>query len=279
MSVHAMDQADNESDDPYRVLGVDPGASEETIKRAYRRLARAHHPDLHPNDARATEKFKRIAAAFEQLRDPARRRAHAQARHRVSRGHVPQRFTVAVENAIERAQSYIERLVIPAYCEHWRGAGAEAAARMWRDLDALRDTRFLANAQPGFLGRHRASRLLRNVVVVMDLTPAATISMRHRTYTGQWQIVVLPWALHYHGFRDDAEIDDAVLRILLSQYATILAAGRFPPPATHVAWDRILDQACRLDDAHVFHQRLQAAGLALLFAVVFTLIYSGYQNW
>ena len=41
-------------DDPYKVLGLSPGASQEEIKRAYRQKVKEYHPDLHPNDPSAT---------------------------------------------------------------------------------------------------------------------------------------------------------------------------------------------------------------------------------
>lgn len=60
----------------YAVLGVNPDASPDEIRGAYRRAARASHPDLHPGDASAAERFKRVQVAYEVLGDPARRAAY-----------------------------------------------------------------------------------------------------------------------------------------------------------------------------------------------------------
>jgi curved DNA-binding protein len=62
----------NDYKDYYATLGVAKNASPEELKKAYRRLAREHHPDLHPekNKARAGEKFKEINEAYEVLSDP-----------------------------------------------------------------------------------------------------------------------------------------------------------------------------------------------------------------
>lgn len=56
--------------DPYQVLGVSPDASDEEIKKAYRRLAKKYHPDLNPNDAEAAKKMQEINAAYEQIQNP-----------------------------------------------------------------------------------------------------------------------------------------------------------------------------------------------------------------
>ncbi len=62
--------------DYYEVLGVERGASEEEIKKAYRRLARKYHPDVNKDDPQAEEKFKEINEAHEVLSDPQKRAAY-----------------------------------------------------------------------------------------------------------------------------------------------------------------------------------------------------------
>lgn len=59
--------------DYYEVLGLDRGASADEIKRAYRRLARQHHPDVNPNNSEAENLFKEINEAYEVLSDPDKR--------------------------------------------------------------------------------------------------------------------------------------------------------------------------------------------------------------
>lgn len=56
--------------DPYKVLGVSPNASDEEIKTAYRKLAKKYHPDRNPGDQEAAKKMQEINAAYEQIKDP-----------------------------------------------------------------------------------------------------------------------------------------------------------------------------------------------------------------
>lgn len=62
-----------DSDDFYRVLGVDRKADEKEIKRAYRHLARKYHPDVNPGDRSASERFQKINQAYEVLSDAGKR--------------------------------------------------------------------------------------------------------------------------------------------------------------------------------------------------------------
>jgi molecular chaperone DnaJ len=62
--------------DLYQVLGVDRGASQDDIRRAYRRLAREHHPDVNDGDPGAEQRFKEINLAYQTLSDPGRRRQY-----------------------------------------------------------------------------------------------------------------------------------------------------------------------------------------------------------
>jgi DnaJ-class molecular chaperone len=95
-------------EDPYTVLGVPRDASQDDIRAAYRKLAKQHHPDLNPGNAKAEEKFKEISAANALLSDP-------ETRGKFDRGEID-------ASGQERAPQY-------SYREHAEGARGRRYSR------------------------------------------------------------------------------------------------------------------------------------------------------
>ena len=62
--------------DYYKILDVDRGADEKSLRSAFRKLARKHHPDINPGDHQAEERFKEINEAYEVLSDPEKRKLY-----------------------------------------------------------------------------------------------------------------------------------------------------------------------------------------------------------
>lgn len=75
-----MSPADWVNKDFYKVLGVSSDASAEDIKKAYRKLARDNHPDSHPGDKNAEDRFKSISEAYSVLSDPEKRKEYDEQR-------------------------------------------------------------------------------------------------------------------------------------------------------------------------------------------------------
>ncbi len=115
------------SEDPYSVLGVSKTASQDEIKKAYRRIAKECHPDLKPGDAAAEARFKAAASAYDLLKDP-------ETRARFDRGEID-------ASGQERAQQQYYRQYSEAAGNPYRraqagGAGQEAGFEDMSDIFA-----------------------------------------------------------------------------------------------------------------------------------------------
>jgi molecular chaperone DnaJ len=75
-----VNNADWANKDFYKVLGVTKDADQAAIKKAYRKLARANHPDSHPGDAAAEERFKKVAEAYDVVGDAEKRKQYDEMR-------------------------------------------------------------------------------------------------------------------------------------------------------------------------------------------------------
>ena len=75
-----------ERKDYYKILGIDKNADENTIKKAYRKLAKKYHPDMNPGDKEAEAKFKEATEAYGVLSDPDKRRQYDQFGHAAFEG-------------------------------------------------------------------------------------------------------------------------------------------------------------------------------------------------
>lgn len=126
-------------DDPYKTLGVSRDASQDDIRRAYRNLAKQHHPDLNPGNTAAEERFKAVSAANILLSDP------------VKRGQFDRGEIDAAGQAQPPQPSYRDY----AEGEPGRRYGSTAQAGGWtaEDLNDMFGAMFNEGRHPG--GKHR----------------------------------------------------------------------------------------------------------------------------
>ena len=97
--------------DPYEALGLTKAATADEIKKAYRKLVRTSHPDLHPDDPQAESRFKAISSAYDLLKDPETRARFDAGEIDASGAERPQRqyyrdFTDAPRNAYQQRQGF-----------------------------------------------------------------------------------------------------------------------------------------------------------------------------
>jgi DnaJ-class molecular chaperone len=113
-----------EKRDYYEVLGVPKNADADTLKKAYRTLAKKYHPDMHPGDKDAEEKFKEASEAYAVLSDPEKRKQYDQFGH------------AAFETALVEAAS----IIIPPISATFSAIFSAAVAAVW----AISSATFLA---------------------------------------------------------------------------------------------------------------------------------------
>ncbi len=146
--------------EPYAALGLSSAATADEIKQAYRKLARAHHPDLHPDDATAEARFKDISAAYGFLKDPATRARYDAGEIDASGSEQPPRqyyrdFADTPGNAYRARQGFQSPFGaedpgdIFAEILRQRGRGAEGFATPGRDLRFSLDVPFLHAVRGG----------------------------------------------------------------------------------------------------------------------------------
>ena len=128
-------------DDPYRVLGLTPDATDEEVKRAYRQLAKKYHPDMNPGDAYAAQKMNESTAAYDQIKNPPQQTTYRTQytdpfagwqRQREERGAQPE--------ALRRAQAYLQQRQYAAALNILQSVPEQERTAQWYYFAAIANT-------------------------------------------------------------------------------------------------------------------------------------------
>lgn len=200
------------------MLGLEPGASDAQIKKAYRALARRYHPDV-SKEPDAERRFKEVGAAFEALQDP---RTRARWSADGERGGPTQEELAIFTDAVERAELIWFRVLLPSAFSV-RGPAERVAALSRGFLEGTLEDgeRWPATTW----GRWRAQRWARRVDVLIEYRPTGRPSMAlPRAGGAGWQIVLGARTFWQAGVRDPEQLDPAVFEHLSGQLLSVLAS-------------------------------------------------------
>lgn len=139
-------------EDPYKILGVSPNASDEEIKRAYRRLAKQYHPDRNPGDREAARKMQEVNAAYEQIKNPDKGRAGYGGYGNYQSRSSDDRYLTAANNYIRfgRYQEAINTLnAATERGARWYYLSAVAHSGLGNQVTALEHIRRAVSMEPG----------------------------------------------------------------------------------------------------------------------------------
>lgn len=228
------------SADLYAVLGLSRGASAKDIKSAYRRLAREHHPDLNPGDPKAGERFKRVAAAYEVLSDPALRRRYDRT-GRTGPGEArPSEATAQFVRAFQASVDQMGRLfqeeILPRYIDaYFRGQGVALVRQILHDVEQYALLKRLGGPDPSDWARSLAAYTTATCVIrprmafVVDDNGRPVLGrafqditvVRGRIALG-WRLQLFVGSFHRAGHTDPTQLDMAVLQVIARETVRLL---------------------------------------------------------
>ncbi len=289
-------------DDPYAILGVKRDATPADIKKAYRKAAKATHPDLNPGDAGAADRFKRVQAAYELLSDPVKRRRHdrdgpepsAQQRRRRRAAPPPPyqpavaaAYSRAVLEAADRMRKLLVEELLPRYVDqHYRGAGAELVWQLLDDIEQYRLLGRLSSPEPSSgarrLARHTAERARVDVrpISVQDRgrpvlgRAMQSVEVVRGQMTFVWRIQLFAGSFFEVGHRQVDQLDMPVLQVLGTELVRILEAT-IPQEVRPLENRELLLPRPTLAEARaadLTHRLRRLGGVAFVIAVILALL-------
>ena len=278
--------------DPYSTLGVSPDADARAIKHAFRGLARRFHPDLNPDNPDAERQFKQVAAAYEVLGHPVRRRQYDAYRARAastrggstgpgsSTNPAASAFVQAFIEGLDRARVVFFDALLPRYLEaYMMGQGYELVYRLVNDLEQHEFMDIMNRPKPSFSARTRIGHIQRECPTFVE--SGACVDPLGRIVLGQLtrvqlrgldyrRVTLYAGSFYAQGRTDTDDLAAGILPVLIREYARYLEhnlSEAFRPLATRAVDPNAplpltLKQARARDIRHVTLQVLWRLGLA-----------------
>ncbi len=239
---------------PYALLELEPGASEEEVRRAWKRLARVHHPDLNPDDPGAAERFKRIRAAYDALLSG---ELGAELRARS----MDEAWVDAVAWMVRvRQREVLEELLPRMVSCYGRGAALAWALGRAEDLEAA------ARALPAPRRIPRVLRRLELEVVIDDRRAWWGLASIEKRSAKHFQVVLYATELWRRRPPDEEQLRRVIYAAVDHGLAAALpVAWRLPQVATSLEEARVIDREIA---RHRWLWRLIWSGVAALSALM-----------
>ncbi len=197
--------------DPYALLELEPGASEEEIKKAWRRLARVHHPDLNADDPEAEERFKRIKVAYDSL----------------MAGEVPAAYRQQMDDdwldLVEWMVMVRERVVLGELLPRFIARYGTGTALLWA-LHRATDLQAAAEALPPARPQ-RALRRLKLEVILDDHPGAWRLASIERRRNGTLQLVLFAGAIWQQRPKGEEALRELVFATVDHGLAAVVTAA------------------------------------------------------
>ena len=211
--------------DPHTLLELEPGASSEEIKKAWKRLARKHHPDLNPDDPMAIERFRRIKDAYEALLS----------------GDVPTGPAEMDDDWLDLVEWMVQvrqRAVLDTMIPRFIGAYGTGSALGWA-LQRTTDLEAAAEALPPQKSQWRLRRLRMSVVLV-ETPNAWRLAAIDRSRNGRIQLLLFASALWARRPADEQALRELVFATVeqgLAAAVPIAFGTGMTPPTLEEAYE------------------------------------------
>lgn len=230
--------------DPYAALGIQPDASVEAIKRAWKHIAKETHPDLHQDDPMKTARFKAANEAWTLLSDPKRKAAWDLANKASLHRNDHASDAIRIRQAFSGVIQVIFDAVIPSYLtKYHRGLDAELIWRLIKDLDQAQILDLYQSAPPSFASRQQAQLLKARFEFRVDPRIQTALDGTPRPVTVSWnqfsgaEAIISVWMGSIRAMNVvDPNAQETLLLLAVTKEILRVWESDLPPDLRVLAW-------------------------------------------